>query len=64
MISLEDETEIFWLAVSSYAKKRRTMISLPRAGDENRRMTSLEYETLDALARPFPYMQRKKLTPE
>jgi hypothetical protein len=25
-------------------------------------MTSLEDETLDALARRFPYMQRKRLT--
>ena len=31
--------------------------------DENRtRMTSLEDETLDALARRFPYLQRKRLT--
>jgi hypothetical protein len=30
------------------------------AGDENRtRMTSLEDETLEALARSFPYVQRK-----
>jgi hypothetical protein len=33
------------------------------AGDENRtRMTSLEDESRQALARPFPYMQRKMLT--
>jgi hypothetical protein len=32
------------------------------AGDENRtRMTSLEDETLHAVARRFPYMQRKGL---
>ncbi len=35
-----------------------------RAGDENRtRMTSLEDETHEALARRFPYIQRKRLTP-
>jgi hypothetical protein len=33
------------------------------AGDENRtRMTSLEDESRQALARSFPYIQRKRLT--